>query len=192
MATKVKDSIKTAPEEVLTAGEVEMGVEQSPADDTIDEAKTGEVKSRMYLMSALAKDAASALGELTALVASAGSKVEKAEDLGLKKLAFPINKHRELSLVSVFFNATSQTIRTLDGELKHAETIERYLLSTWRAGLDEPKRRSSTLRGAQSHPESGRGTTLRGAQSHPESGRGTTGFGVNQADRLKREEKKNV
>lgn len=142
MATKVKDSAETMPVvEESTAGEVEVAQEQSPVPEGLGEPKAGELKTRMYLLSALTTDAASALDELTALVSSAGSKVEKAEDLGLKRLAFPINKHRELSLVSVFFNAESQTIKTLDSELKHAETIERFLMSTWRAGLDEPKRR---------------------------------------------------
>ena len=163
MATKAKEIVETYPAVEETVEDVvEVIEDQSPETDVEGESKSTESKSRMYLLSALAKDAASALDELTALVLAAGSKVEKAEDLGLKRLAFPINKHLELSLVSVFFNATPQTIKTLDGELKHAETIERHLLSTWRAGLDEPKRRSST--------------TLR----------------VNQAERQKREAEKNV
>lgn len=150
MPTKEKEIVETAPEIAeATAGDIEVIDDQSPLDSTQGEPETSdktETKSvgehtRMYLLSALAKDAAGALAELTALVSTVGSKVEKAEDLGLKKLAFPINKHLELSLVSVFFNADAPTIKALESELKHADTIERHLLSTWRAGLEEPKRR---------------------------------------------------
>ena len=144
MATKAKEIVETSPAVEETVEDVVEVIEDlAPETDTEGESKSTESKSRMYLLSALAKDAKGALDELTALVLAAGSKVEKAEDLGLKRLAFPINKHLELSLVSVFFNATPQTIKTLDSELKHAETIERHLLSTWRAGLDEPKRRQA-------------------------------------------------
>ncbi|MDO8650303.1 MAG: 30S ribosomal protein S6 [Candidatus Berkelbacteria bacterium] len=144
MVTKAKEIIDTLPDlEEETAGDIEVIEPQAPETVVEDSANSGDSKTRMYLLSVLAKDATSALDELTSLVLTAGSKVEKAEDLGLKRLAFPINKHLELSLVSVFFNANAQTIKTLDSELKHAETIERHLLSTWRAGLDEPKRRQA-------------------------------------------------
>lgn len=142
MPTKEKEIVETAPEIAEASADViEVVEDQSlePTDKT--EAKAVGENTRMYLLSALAKDATAALAELTALVSTVGSKVEKAEDLGLKKLAFPINKHLELSLVSVFFNADAPTIKALESELKHADTIERHLLSTWRAGLEEPKRR---------------------------------------------------
>lgn len=144
MATKVKEIVETLPAVEETAPDVVEVIEDLAPDTEVEsDTKTEVLKSRMYLLSALTKDAKSGLDELTALVLAAGSKVEKSEDLGLKRLAFPVNKHLELSLVSVFFNATPQTIKTLDSELKHAETIERHLLSTWRAGLDEPKRRQA-------------------------------------------------
>lgn len=142
MPTTVKEIVETSPEVAqATAGDVEVVEDQSsePTDKT--EAKSVGENTRMYLLSALTKDATSALAELSALISTVGSKVEKAEDLGLKKLAFPINKHLELSLVSVFFTADAPTIKALESELKHADTIERHLLSTWRAGLEEPKRR---------------------------------------------------
>jgi|SRR3990167_6435576 len=144
MVAKAKEIIDTLPDlEEETAGDTEVIEPQAPETVVEDHANSGDSKTRMYLLSVLAKDATAALDELTSLVLTAGSKVEKAEDFGLKRLAFPINKHLELSLVSVFFNANAQTIKTLDSELKHAETIERHLLSTWRAGLDEPKRRQA-------------------------------------------------
>ena len=143
MSTKVKETVETPATENTVADEVEIIEEATPTETKEGEAKTEEVKTQMYLLSALAKDPKSALDELAALVLAAGSKVEKSEDLGTKRLAFPINRHLELSLVSVFFNASAHTIKTLNSELKHAETIERHLLSTWRAGLEEPKRRQA-------------------------------------------------
>ena len=144
MVISSKTITDIAPEtEEASSTDAEVATEQSPTFDEVGGSKIGEPKTQMYLLSALTKDAKSALDELTALVAAAGSKIEKAEDLGLRKLHFPINKLSELFLVSVFFKADSQTIRTLDSELKHTETIERYLMSTWRAGLDEPKRRQA-------------------------------------------------
>ncbi|MEK7201946.1 MAG: 30S ribosomal protein S6 [Patescibacteria group bacterium] len=142
MPTKEKEIVETAPEVAeVTAGDVEVVEDQTLEASGATETKSETTNARMYLLSALAKDATGALAELTALVSTVGSRVEKAEDLGLKKLAFPINKHLELSLVSVFFNADAPTIKALESELKHADTIERHLLSTWRAGLEEPKRR---------------------------------------------------
>ncbi|MDP3992888.1 MAG: 30S ribosomal protein S6 [bacterium] len=142
MPTKEKETVENSPEIAeATAGDIKVIEDQLPETSDKTETKSVGENTRMYLLSALAKDAAGALDELTALISTAGSKVEKAEDLGLKKLAFPINKHLELSLVSVFFNADTQTIKVLEAELKHADTVERHLLSTWRAGLEEPKRR---------------------------------------------------
>jgi len=100
-----------------------------------------ESKTRMYLLSALAVDGQKAISELTNLVSQAGSKVEKSEDLGLKRLAFVINKHYELVLVSVFFQADRGILTKLDAELKHTDTIERYLLTDWKADLNAPARR---------------------------------------------------
>lgn len=142
MASKVKEIVETAPAiEELTPDGVEVIEERPLTADVTVESKTGDSKTRMYLLSGLTKDSSTGLAELTALVAAAGSKVEKTEDLGVKRLAFPINKNRELALVSVFFNADGIIVKKLDSELKHAEIIERYLLTTWRAGLEAPKRR---------------------------------------------------
>ena len=108
---------------------------------TADVETSVEPKTRMYLLSALTKDGQKALAELTELVGQAGSKVAKAEDLGPKKLAFAVNKERELTLVSVFFEANREILVTLDSELKHADTLERYLLTDWKADLNAPARR---------------------------------------------------
>lgn len=101
-----------------------------------------EGKTQMYLLSALSKDGAAALDELAKIISSAGLKVAKSEDLGVRKLAFSINGNRELSLVSVFFSADPASLKNVQNELTHADLIERFLLTTWRASLDEPKRKT--------------------------------------------------
>ena len=146
MVTRVKEKITANPKiESIDSGvevdSIEKSTEQPVVEETNAEKGVENPSTQMYLLSALTQNPSSALTELTALILSAGFKVEKSEDLGLKKLAFPINKHLELSLVSVFFRANNQIIKTLDGELKHTDTIERYLLTTWRASLEDTKRR---------------------------------------------------
>jgi len=100
-----------------------------------------EASTRLYLLSALTKDSSHTLSELTELIGQAGSKVEKSEDLGLKRLAFAINKARELTLVSVYFRATAAILAAITAELKHADSLERYLLTDWKADLNAPARR---------------------------------------------------
>jgi len=125
---------KAAP--TKEAAELDEQIPAEPAEETSTESKT-----RLYLLSALAKDGAAAIKELSDLVSQVGSKVEKSEDLGLKRLAFAINKQRQLTLVSVFFNASTAVLAELQAELKHAETLERYLLTDWKADLNAPARR---------------------------------------------------
>ncbi|MEK7171218.1 MAG: 30S ribosomal protein S6 [Patescibacteria group bacterium] len=114
--------------------------------ETVAEAPV-ELKTRLYLLSALAKDATGALDELADIIKGIGSKLEQSEDMGVKRLAYPIKKQSQLSLVSVFFNADPQALKDLAAELVHSEKIDRYLLTEWRAGLDEqgnkrPKRKA--------------------------------------------------
>lgn len=102
---------------------------------------TPATRTERYLLSALTTDSKKALSELSALIKDQSATVEKEEDLGERKLTFAVNKHRELNLVSVFFQATGDQIKALQAELDHATTIERFLLTRWRAGLEEPRRR---------------------------------------------------
>lgn len=93
----------------------------------------------LYLLSALTKEAG-ALDELKKFVTDAGATVVKAEDLGSRKLAFPINKHAELTLVSVFFSADGAASHALQEALRHEEWVERFLVTTWNASPDQPVR----------------------------------------------------
>ncbi len=89
---------------------------------------------QLYLLSALVqKD--SFLKTLEGIVGNTG-KIAKAESLGSKTLAFPINKHNELTLVSIFFTAEPGDIPGLDKELAVEEEIERHLITTWRGDIN--------------------------------------------------------
>lgn len=88
------------------------------------------IKSVRYLLSALVEKAEE-LENLSEIVSQAGGKIEKADDLGIKQLAFPIAKHTSLNLVSVFFTATSGTTFALNKALRHDEAVKRYLLTKW-------------------------------------------------------------
>lgn len=100
--------------------------------DVVEE--TPAAASQLYLLSALVqKD--SSLKTIEEIVKAKG-KVAKAESLGSKTLAFPINKHRELTLVSVFFNAEPGIIPELDKELAVEDEVERHLITTWRGDIN--------------------------------------------------------
>ncbi|MEX1051849.1 MAG: 30S ribosomal protein S6 [Patescibacteria group bacterium] len=111
--------------------------------DIVEEAPTAAAE-QLYLLSALVQNETS-LKTIETLVSAKG-KVAKAESLGVKTLAFPINKHRELTLVSVFFTTEPTAISALEKELKVEDEIERYLITTWRGDMnremtsDRPRR----------------------------------------------------
>lgn len=93
------------------------------------------VGQKLYLLSALVKDA-KALANLETFIKASGATVAKGEDLGLKQLAYPINKHTELRLISIFLHAESQLVRKLNQELRHEEDVVRYLLTHWRGDIE--------------------------------------------------------
>ncbi len=87
-----------------------------------------------YLLSALVQDE-KALEGIAKLVEATEAKVLKSESLGKKTLTFAINKHKELILVSVFFEGTAQQVNNLEKTLKHEEEIERFILTKWHAEI---------------------------------------------------------
>lgn len=91
--------------------------------------------TQLYLLSALVQSEA-ALKMIEGIVAQHG-KVAKAESLGAKQLAFAINKHRELTLVSVFFHADPSVLTQLEKELKAEGDIQRCLVTTWRGDINK-------------------------------------------------------
>lgn len=105
-------------------------------DETIE-----ALPERMYLLSALVQNA-DTLTELSEFVASHKGQVKKTESLGEKRLYFPVNKFNALTLVSVYFEATATVAQEIEKTLRHEQNIERFLLTTWRGGLEAPKRSS--------------------------------------------------
>lgn len=104
--------------------------------ETTDQADAGQ----LYLISALVqKD--EALDELASYLKKAGCLVKKTENLGLKTLYVTINKHSALTLVSVFFTAPAAVAHKLQASLRHEESLERFLLTTWRGDLEAPVRK---------------------------------------------------
>ncbi len=112
--------------------------------ETAEAAETGA----LYLVSALVqKD--EALDELTAFLKKAGCDIKKTENLGVKTLYVPINKHNSLTLVSVFFTAPAAVAHKLQESLKHEEAVERFLLTTWRGDLEPRERKPRGARKAE-------------------------------------------
>jgi ribosomal protein S6 len=94
-----------------------------------------------YLLSALVRQAA-VLEDLKRHIEAAGGRILKSEDLGVRALAYPINKARELNLISAFFQAEPAAARELDKQLQEESGLERYLLTKWSVEtLDEPRAR---------------------------------------------------
>lgn len=97
--------------------------------------------NQLYLISALVQEDKN-LETLKKHVGQVGT-IVKEENLGTRQLAYPINKHNQLTLVSVFFNCSPSGIAALEQELRHEEEIERYLLTTWKGDINSPKRKSA-------------------------------------------------
>lgn len=106
-------------------------------EETISEAtEKTESLTRRYLMSALTKDADKTLKEAAKAIKDAGATIEKEEDLGTKRLAYPIDEQTEMNLISIYFQASSEIIKGIEKELDHVETIARFLVTTWKADVD--------------------------------------------------------
>lgn len=88
---------------------------------------------RLYLLSALAQKEEAM--ELLKKIVLPRAQIVRDENLGKKTLAYSINKHSELILLSIFFNAESAKVTEIDKELSVEEGIERYLITTWSAEL---------------------------------------------------------
>lgn len=98
-------------------------------------------QTQLYLLSALGKDA-SVLDHLAEQLKKHEVVIKKTEDLGMKKLAYPINKQTDLNLVSIFFEAPGAVAYALENQLRHEEEVERFLLTRWNASLEASNRTS--------------------------------------------------
>jgi ribosomal protein S6 len=107
---------------------------------TIEEPKiTHSREAELYLASALVTSEDS-LKHFAQLIESHGAEIKKSESLGQKQLHHPINKHGSLYLLSVFFTAVPATVPAIEADLRRDDTIERALVTTWRADINQPMR----------------------------------------------------
>lgn len=107
-----------------------------------------------YLLTALVKEEKD-FDDLIAFMKGYELTIVKTENLDEQNLSYPINKYRTLLLVSIFFTAEKNIIPTLEKDLRHEETIQRFLLTTWKADPDAPKR-ASGMRGRRPERETER------------------------------------
>jgi ribosomal protein S6 len=93
---------------------------------------------RLYLLTFLVRDEKS----LTTVKDHLKDRVTivKEESLGPKTLAFPINKHPELTLMSIFFTADHNVIAGIEKELKLEDEVERFLLTDWQGDINKEDR----------------------------------------------------
>jgi ribosomal protein S6 len=97
-----------------------------------------------YLLTCLSAKAET-LDELVKLLETRQAVIKKSENLGSRSLAFKINKHAELQLMSVFFETQPINLPPIQEELKHAPGVERFLLTTWNADFERPVRKKREL-----------------------------------------------
>jgi len=110
---------------------------------------TPKAETPLYLLSALVqKD--DALAAIETLVEKSGGAIKKTENLGNKQLAFAINKHHQLILVSVFFESEPGLLPTIQTALRQSAFCERFLLTTWAADPNQkPSRMGARKRSYQ-------------------------------------------
>jgi len=101
--------------------------------------ETPAENAHFYLLSVLSQTG-ELLTALTECVEQGGGLVKKSEDLGLRKLAYPINRHLELHLLSVFFETDGEKARKIEQEVTHEDGVERLLLTRWNAPLEQSER----------------------------------------------------
>ena len=87
---------------------------------------------KRYLLSALVEDSAY-LRDLSSKLEKQEAEIERIEDLGKKKLCYKIQKHSELSLISIFFFCEPEPINKIRETLRHDEHLVRSLLTIWNA-----------------------------------------------------------
>lgn len=99
--------------------------------------------TELYLASALVVSEDS-LAHFAKVIESHGAEIKKSESLGQKQLFHPINKHNSLYLVSVFFTVTPKEVPAIEAELRRDDMIERVIITTWRADINQPMRSART------------------------------------------------
>lgn len=96
-------------------------------------------ENQRYLLTVLSNKEDAAV-KLEAEVKESGAEVEKTESFGNRKLTYPLKKHTEANLVSVFFNGNQDHGSKIEGAVKHDNSVIRYLFSTWNAEIPTQNR----------------------------------------------------
>jgi len=109
------------------------------AQSSVAPSETSTEAPKQYLITALTADPAKALKYLEKMIDEHSGAIKKSEDLGPRTLAYPIDRQRELNLVSVFFSISPAAIKPLNDKLAAQDSIARYLLTIWRADIDQTK-----------------------------------------------------
>ena len=107
--------------------------EISSVEETTKEPET----TQRYLLSALTSKPVDTVAEIKKTLTKLGAKVEKDEDLGLKKLAFAVGGQTEQNLISVYFQSSRSQLKEIEKEIEHVEGALRTLITSWKADLDE-------------------------------------------------------
>jgi len=102
--------------------------------------------TQRYLLSTLTEKPTETIKEVVKALAKVDVSVEKEEDLGLRKLSFPVNGKTELSLISVYFQASKEQVKDIEVELSHVDTALRTLVTTWKADPDTAPSRSRSYK----------------------------------------------
>lgn len=95
-----------------------------------------ETATERYLLTMLVEQVET-LSTISKELTETGAKVVKTEELGERHLAFPILKNHNLQLVSVFFEAAPEMIKSTEQSLRGNTNIKRYLLTRWAADPNE-------------------------------------------------------
>lgn len=102
-------------------------------------------RTERYLLTGLVGESAM-LPSLAAKIKDAGTTVVKTEELGTRRLAFPIQKKHELQLISIFFEAEPTIIPSLERSLRQENELKRFLLTKWAVDPnEEPRRRRNKV-----------------------------------------------
>jgi|GEM_PF-2194364 len=107
--------------------------------------ETTTTRQERYLLTALVEDGA-ALTALEAKIRDSGAQIVKTEDLGTRRLFFPVAKKNELQLVSVFFETDPATVPGFEAQLRHEAVIKRFLLTKWTVDPNAPSSRSRRVK----------------------------------------------
>jgi ribosomal protein S6 len=103
------------------------------------------LKGQRYLLTILAQDD-SDLEKLETFLKEFDINIEKVENLGRRSLFFPVDKQRELILMSAFFVAQNDQAPIIENKLNHEAFAKRILLTKWNAEIVQLSERGKRVK----------------------------------------------